>query len=62
MITIVYLLIVLSGTHDGVTSQAIPQTNMQQCQVNKKALDSKFIGNQRASNVEIKVLCISGIK
>lgn len=36
MINVVYLVLVMSGGSSGVTSERIPQANIQQCEVNKK--------------------------
>lgn len=67
MINVVYLVIFLVGG-EGVTSQAIPQANMNQCQANARIFNTgknnKTVVNSFISRdaVTQKAYCIVGVK
>lgn len=67
MINIVYLVIFLVAG-DGVTSQSIPQANMNQCNANARLFntgspnrDYLVNGHQRGARTQ-KALCLVGVK
>lgn len=65
---IVYLvLFVIGGGSNGITSQAIPQANMAQCQANAKIfntnINNRIVTNSSTSNAKTQsAMCIVGIK
>ena len=61
MSSVVYLLLVMSTYDGGMTSQLIPQANIQQCQVNQKNLDGKILSYGRYVQ-KTKATCIVGVK
>lgn len=59
MINVVYLILVFTGGSGQMTSQAIPQANMQQCLVNAKhQLKNDNLGRYKTS----RAFCIVGVK
>lgn len=61
MQTIVYLILVMTAS-TGVTTVAIPQANMQQCQINLKAQDHKKTHDPLSSNIYTTARCIVGVR
>ena len=61
MSSVVYLLLVISSYDGGMTSQLIPQANIQQCQVNQRNLDGKILSYGRIIQ-KAKATCIVGVK
>ena len=61
MVNVVYLLLVITSFDGGMTSQLIPQINMQQCKINKRNLDGKILANGRYIQ-EAKATCVVGVK
>ena len=63
MINTVYLIIFLLGG-TGVTSQSIPQANMNQCQINAKVFNiaESPIKNGYSNGGQMKAYCIVGVK
>lgn len=67
MINVVYLILIIVGS-EGVTSQAIPQSNMNQCQANARVFNEgvknkEFVANGYSSQARTqKALCIVGVK
>ena len=67
MVNVVYLVIFVLAGGDGVTSQAIPQANMVQCQANAKIFNAKpnkeILVNAYSSAAKTQVAyCIVGVK
>ena len=65
MLNVVYLVIFVLG-NNGVTSQAIPQANMQQCQINARIYntgkDNGILPNHRSgSEATQSAQCIVGV-
>ena len=61
MNSMVYLLLVMGTFDGGITSQLVPQTNIQQCQINQRNLDGKIL--PYGSYVQkTKATCIVGVK
>ena len=63
---IVYLVLFVIGS-GGITSQAIPQANMAQCQINAKQFNTgnnkHIVSNGYASGAKTQAaMCIAGIK
>lgn len=62
MLNVVYLVLVMNTNSPAPTSQMIPQANMQQCTLNKKAYDGKENkGSSTISTVEYRATCIVGV-
>lgn len=62
MLNVVYLVLVMNTYGSAPTSQMIPQANMQQCMLNKKAYDGKEIkGSSITRNVDFRATCIVGV-
>ena len=62
MLNVVYLVLVMNTYGSAPTSQSIPQANMQQCMLNKKAYDGKEIkGSSTTRNVDFRATCIVGV-
>ena len=65
MLNVVYLVIFVLG-NNGVTSQAIPQANMQQCQINARIYntgkDNGILPSGYSSSVSTQsAQCIAGV-
>ena len=61
MNSMVYLLLVMGAFDGGITSQLVPQANIQQCQINQRNLDGKILSY--GSYVQkTKATCIVGVK
>lgn len=62
MLNVVYLVIFVLG-NNGVTSQAIPQANMQQCMLNKKVYNGKELksATTTANDIQIRATCVVGV-
>lgn len=62
---VVYLVIFLIG-NQGVTSQAIPQANLAQCQINAKVFDrtgsNEILPTEYQRSTTSKAFCIAGLK
>lgn len=62
---VVYLVIFLIG-NQGVTSQAIPQANLAQCQINAKVFDrtgsNEILPTGYSRSTTSKAFCIAGLK
>ena len=61
MSNIVYLLLVMSTYEGGLTSQLVPQANIQQCQINQKNFDGKIL-YYGIYVQKTKATCIVGVK
>ena len=62
MLNVVYLVLVMNTNSSAPTSQMIPQANMQQCILNKKAYDGKENeGSSTTRDVEFRATCIVGV-
>lgn len=64
MINLVYLVVFVIGG-SGVTSQSIPQANMNQCQANAKVFNTgekKAMPNEWLTGRTQKAYCIVGVK
>ena len=64
MINLVYLVIFALGD-GGITSQAIPQANMKQCQVNAEVFNkanTHIVNNGSVTYKAQKAYCIVGVK
>ena len=62
MLNVVYLVLIMNTDVGAPTSQSIPQANMQQCVLNKKAYDGKELkGSSTISTVEYRATCIVGV-
>ena len=63
MLNVVYLVLVMNTHSPAPTSQMIPQANMQQCMLNKKAYDRKELKSAitTANDVQIRATCFVGV-
>lgn len=64
MLNVVYLVLVMNTNSAAPTSQMIPQANMHQCMLNKKAYDEKALKstNNTSYAVKIRATCVTGVK
>lgn len=63
MLNVVYLVLIMNSESAAITSQSIPQANMQQCLVNKKAYEEKSMKRKMGTSYEMyfRASCIVGV-
>lgn len=63
MLNVVYLVLIMNSESAAITSQSIPQANMQQCLVNKKAYEGKSMKGDIGTSYEIhfRASCVVGV-